>query len=84
MRWLIVAVLGGFHGLYFALFLRTTGYSPLYVLAGAAAAETGFIGICALAFSYIVRRLAALQPVRVCASVLLAIGLAWFFLRLRS
>ena len=36
MRWLIVAVLGAFHGLYFALFLRTTGYSAVYVLAGAA------------------------------------------------
>ena len=35
MRWLIVAVLGAFHGLYFELFLRTTGYHAFYVLGGA-------------------------------------------------
>src|SRR5262249_16831325 len=28
-RWLIAGALGIFHGLYFALFLKTTGYSPL-------------------------------------------------------
>jgi hypothetical protein len=84
MRWLIVAVLGAFHGLYFALFLRTTGYSSVYVLAGAAVAETCVVAICAPVFSYIVRRLASIHPVRIFASVLLAIGLAWFFLRLRG
>jgi hypothetical protein len=34
-RWLIAGALGAFHGLYFALFLRTTEYRPEYVLAGA-------------------------------------------------
>jgi len=84
MRWLIVAVLGGFHGLYFALFLSTTGYSPFLVLAGAALSEIAFMAVCALLFSFLGRRLAAIKPVPVSASVLLAIGLAWFFLRLRS
>src|SRR6185295_17884058 len=34
-RWLVAGVLGGFHGLYFELFLRNTGYSAGWVLAGA-------------------------------------------------
>jgi len=84
MRWLIVAVLGGFHGLYFALFLRTTGYSAWNVLAGAVLAEIPLIAVCALVFSYVRRRLGRLKPVSVCASVLLAAGLAWFVMRLRG
>lgn len=84
MRWLIVAVLGAFHGLWFALFLNTTGYRAANVLAGAACAEIAFIAICALVFAFIGRRLAALRPVPVSASLLLAIGLAWFFLRLQG
>jgi hypothetical protein len=84
MRWLIVAVLGAFHGLYFALFLRTTGYNAWYVLTGAALAEIAVIAACALAFSHIRKHLASLRPVPVSASLLLVIGLAWFFLRLRS
>ena len=84
MRWLILAVLGAFHGLYFALFLRTTGFSPAYVLTGAALAEIAFIALCAIVFSFLSRRLAVLKPVPVSATALLAIGLVWFFLRLRS
>ena len=78
MRWLIVAVLGAFHGLYFELFLRTTGYRALYVLMGAACAEIALIALCALLFSYLGKYLT------VCASVLFLTGMAWFFLRLRS
>jgi hypothetical protein len=77
MRWLIVAVLGAFHGLYFALFLRTTGYSAFYVLTGAVCAEIALIAVCALLFSFAGKR-------RLWASALLAIGMAWFFLRLLS
>jgi hypothetical protein len=84
MRWLIVAALGAFHGLYFELFLRTTGYRAFYVLAGAVLAEIALIAILALLFSYLGKLLAALKPVPVCASVLLVTGMAWFFLRLRS
>lgn len=83
MRWLIVAVLGGFHGLYFGLFLRTTGYHAGYVLAGGAAAEVAAVALFALLFGQI-RKVAALKPVPVSASLLFVIGMAWFFLRLRS
>jgi hypothetical protein len=84
MRWLIVAVLGAFHGLYFELFLRTTSYRAFYVLSGAVLAEAAAIAICAFIFSYLGKRLAALKPVPVSASVLLVTGMAWFFLRLRG
>ena len=84
MRWLIVAVLGAFHGLYFELFLRTTGYRATYVLSGAVLAEAVAIGLCAALFSYVGKHLAFLRPVPLCASVLLVTGVAWFFLRLAS
>ena len=84
MRWLIVTVLGAFHGLYFALFLRTTSYRAAYVLTGAAVAEIALIAVCALLFSAARKRLAVLRPVPVCASLLLVIGMAWFFLRIRN
>lgn len=84
LRWLIVALLGSFHGLYFALFLRTTGYNSLYVLAGAAFAEIILIALFSLVFSRVGKRLAFLKPVPVSAAVLLVVGLSWFFLRLRN
>jgi hypothetical protein len=83
-RWLIAGALGVFHGLYFALFLRTTGYNPVYVLSGAGIAEGLLIGLFAFGFSHIGRMAAGLRPVQVSAGVLLAIGMFWFFLRLKS
>ena len=84
MRWLIVAVLGAFHGLYFELFLRTAGYHPLYVLTGAACAEVPLIVIFAFLFARLGKRLSLWKPVPVSASFLLAIGMAWFFMRLKG
>ena len=75
-RWLVTGVLGLFHGMYFHLFLQTTEYSAVLVLAGAALAELAVIALIAL----IVRGRAK----RVSASALLVIGMVWFFLRLRS
>ncbi|HTT66193.1 MAG TPA: HupE/UreJ family protein [Bryobacteraceae bacterium] len=84
MRWLIVGVLGVFHGLYFELFLRTTGYHAAYVLPGAGCAEVALIAACALVFSYLGKLLRRFRPVPVCACLLLVTGMAWFFLRLRN
>lgn len=81
-RWLLAGLLGGFHGLYFALFLQTTAYNPAYVLAGAAIADTILIALFAFVFSRIGRFAAALKPVQVSAALLLVIGMTWFFLRL--
>jgi hypothetical protein len=83
-RWAIAGLLGAFHGLYFLLFLQSTGYAPGYVLSGAAFAELALIALFALIFSRIGRLGAALRPVQVSASALLVIGMVWFFLRLRS
>jgi len=83
-RWLVAGVLGGFHGLYFHLFLQTSGYRPGFVLAGAAAAEIIAIAIFALVFSRVSRVARALRPVQVSASALLVFGMVWFVLRLRN
>src|SRR5262249_33907907 len=88
-RALVVAVLGAFHGLYFALFLQTSGYGPVAVFSGAGgsgavAAEAIVIALFGLIFSRVGRWTAALRPLQVSASLLLVFGMAWFFLRLRS
>ena len=84
LRWLIAAVLGAFHGLYFHLFLQSTGFHPALVLAGAAAAEAIATAVLWFAFSRIRRVAAALRPLQVSAGALLAFGMIWFVLRLRS
>src|SRR5436190_913615 len=83
-RWLIAGALGVFHGLYFALFLRTTGYSAVYVLAGAGVAEVLLIALFGFVFSKVGRLAAGMRPVQVSAGLLLGIGMFWFFLRLRG
>lgn len=83
-RWAIAGLLGAFHGLYFMVFLQSTGYGPGFVLLGAAVAELTLIALFAVIFSRIGRLAAALRPVQVSASALLVIGMVWFFLRLKS
>lgn len=83
-RWLVAAVLGGFHGLYFHLFIQTTGYGAGLVLAGAAVAEIIAVAVLALVFSRVGRVAKALRPVQVAASGLLVFGLVWFAMRLRG
>jgi hypothetical protein len=83
-RWMIAAFLGAFHGLYFDLFLRETAYDPRYVLAGAALAEVIAIAAIWLLLSQVKRVGRVLRPVQVSATALLAFGMIWFFLRLRS
>jgi hypothetical protein len=83
-RWLVAAVLGGFHGLYFYLFLQTTEYAAGLVLAGAALAEVLAVAVLALLFSRLGRVAKTLRPVQVAASGLLVFGLVWFAMRLRG
>ena len=80
-RWVVAGVLGAFHGLYFALFVTTTGYSPAWVLAGAALADLLSLCLMAVVFAKIGAAARALRPVQVSASLLLATGLVWFFVR---
>jgi hypothetical protein len=83
-RWLVAGVLGVLHGLYFHLFVQTTGYSPALVLLGAALAEASAIAVLALARARVGRMAKAFRPVQVAASALLVFGMVWFLLRLRS
>ena len=83
-RWAIAGLLGAFHGLYFLLFLESTGYTPGFVLLGAALAQLAIIALFALIFSRIGRFAATLRPVQVSASALLVVGMVWFILRLRG
>jgi hypothetical protein len=83
-RWLIAGVLGGFHGLYFALFLRSSEYHPGLVLAGAAVADVILITVLAWIFRRAGQWLPAVGLVRVSSSLLLCLGMFWFFLRLRG
>ena len=83
-RWAIAGLLGAFHGLYFLVFLQSTGYGPGFVLLGAAFAEIALIALSAVIFARIGRLAAALRPVQVSASALLVIGMVWFFLRLKN
>jgi hypothetical protein len=83
-RWLVAGVLGALDGLYFHLFVRTTGYSPVLVLVGAVLAEVAAIAILALVLSRVGRLAKAFRPVQVAASALLIFGMVWFLLRLRS
>lgn len=83
-RWAVAAALGIFQGLYFDLFLQSTGYRSALVLAGAIAAEASGIAILALLFAQLNRVAKALRPVQVSAAGLLVFGMTWFFLRLRG
>jgi hypothetical protein len=83
-RWLVAGVLGAFHGLYFHLFLQSTGYGAGLVLAGAAMAEVLAIAVLGLVFSRVGRVARVLRPVQVAAAGLLVFGLVWFTMRLRG
>ena len=83
-RWLVAGVLGAFHGLYFHLFLQSTGFGAGLVLAGAALAEVAAIALLALLFWQVARVAKALRPVQVAAAGLLVFGLVWFAMRLRT
>lgn len=78
-RWVVVAVLGLFHGLYFALLAGASLAPPAYFLAGVGAGELLVIGALAFPANY-------LKPMatRALAGVLLVTGLVWFGLRLRG
>jgi hypothetical protein len=83
-RWAVAGALGVFHGLYFYLFVQSSGYRPGWVMAGAGFAEVAAVAILALAFSRIGRLARALRPVQVSASALFVFGLVWFVMRLRG
>jgi hypothetical protein len=84
MRWLVVAVLGLFHGAYFAAFLAESGYHVATFFSGVAICELLLIASFALLLDRLLRLSFLRRAVPVGASLLLAAGVAWFFLRLRA
>jgi hypothetical protein len=84
MRWLVVAVLGLFHGAYFAAFLTESGYHIVTFLTGVGLCEVLLIALFAFLLDRLVRLAFLRRAVPVAASLLLAVGVAWFFLRLRA
>jgi hypothetical protein len=84
LRWLVVGVLGLFHGAYFSAFLTESGYHFATFFSGVAICELLLIAIFAFILDRLVRLAFLRRMVPVAASLLLAIGVAWFFLRLRA
>jgi hypothetical protein len=83
-RWAVADALGVFHGFYFGLFLGESQFHPLPVLGGVVGTESALLALFAWLVGRVQRFAVALRPVRVGAGVLLAVGLAWFFLRMRG
>ena len=83
-RWLVVGVLGLFHGAYFSMFLAQSGYRTAPFLLGVALAELLLVVVFALALAGLARLALMRRAVPVAASVLLVTGIVWFFLRLRA
>jgi len=84
LRWLVVAVLGLFHGAYFAAFLNESGYHVATFFSGVAMCELLLIALFAFILDRLVRLSFLRRAVPVAASLLLAVGIAWFLLRLRA
>jgi hypothetical protein len=80
-RWLVVGVLGLFHGAYFSIFLAQSGYHAPTFLAGVAAAEVLLIAALALAIRRLTRLAWMKRAVPVAATMLLTVSIVWFFVR---
>ncbi|HYL75173.1 MAG TPA: HupE/UreJ family protein [Bryobacteraceae bacterium] len=84
LRWLVVGVLGLFHGAYFSVFLAESGYHAVTFLCGVAAAELLLIAVFAFVLGRLLHLVRIPRAVPAMATVLLAVGVLWFFLRLRA
>jgi HupE / UreJ protein len=83
-RWIVVGVLGLFHGAYFSIFLAQSGYRAPAFLSGVALAELLLIALFALLLGGLARLNWMRRAVPVAASLLLVAGIVWFFVRLRA
>jgi hypothetical protein len=83
-RWMVAAGMGIFHGLYFGSFLQQSEMHAGYVLSGVALGEILLLGLFATVWTRLKTAAAALRPVQTGAVVLFAVGIVWFFLRVRG
>jgi len=84
MRWMVVGVLGLFHGTYFSMFLVKSGYHVATFLLGVTFAELLLIALFALIFGGLARFAWSRRAVPIAASLLLTVGIVWFLVRLRA
>ena len=84
MRWLVVGVLGLFHGAYFSIFLAESGYHAATFLGGVAAAELLLIAVFALILELLACLVKSRRATPVAAALLLTIGVVWFVVRLKT
>ena len=83
-RWLIVGVLGLFHGMYFSIFLAGSGYRLSLFLAGVICGELLLIAAFAVGLRGLLRVARIPKAVPIAASLLLTVGVVWFLVRLRA
>jgi hypothetical protein len=85
-RWLVVAVLGAFHGLYFALFLSDATHSGGF-LTGVVMGELVVLGVLRLTAMALVRMFPGVNRqwwTRLFALLLMLTGISWFVVRMVS
>jgi hypothetical protein len=87
-RWVMAGVLGVFSGMYFTFFINESGYSLVWVLAGAALASAAMMAVFR-ATLFGLNKIPLDATIRgwvprAAASVLLGTGASWFVLRLRN
>lgn len=80
-RWLVVGVLGVFHGAYFSIFLAESGYHAIPFLGGVALAELLMIAVFAFVLDRVTRLAWMKRAVPMAATLLLTVGIVWFFVR---
>ena len=80
-RWLVVGILGFFHGMYFSLFLGSSGYGLFNFLAGVLTAQTIVVTAFHFFWSKVFGWIRWPRALPATASVLLATGITWFAVR---
>lgn len=83
-RWLVVGVLGLIHGTYFSLFLISSRYRFWTFMGGVVAAEILTIAVLAAGVKLLLNLIRTPRAVPMAASLLLAVGMVWFVVRLRA
>ena len=80
-RWLVVALLGLFHGAYFSLFLSTSGYRLPGFLTGVTIAQALAAVLLYPLLHGLVRLSRSPRTVPALASVMMTVGVIWFIVR---
>ncbi len=80
-RWLVVGVLGLFHGAYFSMFLTASGYAIPSFLSGVLAGEIAVLIPLYLGLTKFIQLVRVPRFVPATATALMAVGVAWFVAR---